>query len=194
MVSESLVQPVSDWCSTVVFAVVGMKKPNPSQSASIVQLKPPALPPLVSRRPDWRLPTGICVIVLLALGAGYFAVFRPWQSKSVAVLVETMAAGPVTRVLAVNGQVAAKHSVAVRSTISGKVVNIAGDRNDHVVAGTVMAHIDDTAQQALLRQAFAALDGGLVRQDQAQATVEYQSALRDNTPRLTLEDARKSVV
>ncbi|MBK8458127.1 MAG: hypothetical protein IPL47_14330 [Phyllobacteriaceae bacterium] len=60
----------------------------------------------------------------LAAAAGLSWV-KPWDVKPKSVVMETMTPGPVTRVLAVNGRVAARRTIAVRSPVAGEVVEVA---------------------------------------------------------------------
>ena len=109
------------------------------------------------------------------------------------VSVEVVAFGPVTRVLAVNGRIAALRSVAVKSTVTGTLGASLAEEGDTVSQGAVLARLDDTSQQAAVRQANATLDHQLLAQTQARAALERAAALGGNVSRVTLEDARSAV-
>lgn len=96
---------------------------------------------------------------------------------------------PVTRVLAVNGRIEALHSVDVRAQVGGTLADLSVVEGDIVQSGGIVARIDSTAQQAVLRQAIAGLDAALVAQAQAQATLERTRALGTNVARTALENA-----
>lgn len=150
----------------------------------------PARPKRLKRRFGWK--TALAAIVI-AGAAGYAAVQRPWEPKPVSVAVETLASGPLTRVLAVNGRIAAKRSVAVRSGVPGQVIEVLADEGDMVTAGQVIARLDASQPKAQVAQARAALDAGIVRLAQAQSNADRARALGDNAPRKTLEDAELSL-
>lgn len=132
---------------------------------------------------------GIAVAAVIVVAALYF---QPWASKAVQVTVETVTAGPLTRLLAVNGKVAAQHSVDVRPTVSGRLQSIIATIGDSVKQGDVMARIDSAVQQAVVRQALAGLDAGYVALAQAEANVQRNRALGANVSRTALEDAERS--
>ena len=159
------------------YALVGV--PNP------VTARPAASP--WRRRLVW-----IGLAFAVAVG-GWFAFAELWSPGGEGVAVEAVVAGPVSRVLAVNGRMAALQSVAVRSTVAGTLVEVPADEGDRVVQGAVLARLDDTPQQAVLREVVAALDQGMVAQQQAADAVSRAEALGANVSRVTLDDARRSL-
>lgn len=138
-----------------------------------------------------RRKLGWIIVLVLLLGAagGYAAIARPWVQRPLAVKVETMALGPVSQVLAVNGRVAARRSVVLRATVQARVVSVSADVGDAVSAGQVLTQLDDSQQKLLVDQARAALQAGETRRDQARATLERAQALGDNVTRASREDA-----
>jgi RND family efflux transporter MFP subunit len=159
------------------YALVGV--PNP------VTARPAASP--WRRRLVW-----IGLALAVAVG-GWLAFAEPWNPGGEGVAVEAVVAGPVSRVLAVNGRMAALQSVAVRSTVAGTLVEVPADEGDRVVQGAVLARLDDTPQQAVLREVVAALDQGVVAQQQAADAVSRAEALGTNVSRVTLDDARRTL-
>lgn len=131
--------------------------------------------------------------LVLAGGAGLGLFLQPWASGPVVVAVETVTLAPVTRVLAVNGRIEALHSVDVRAQVGGTLADLSVVEGDSVQSGGIVARIDPTAQQAVLRQAMAGLDATLVAQAQAQATLERTRALGANVARTALENAETAV-
>ncbi|GAA0306822.1 efflux RND transporter periplasmic adaptor subunit [Rhodovulum strictum] len=99
----------------------------------------------------------------------------------------------MTRILAVNGRIEALHSVDVRAQVGGTLADLSVVEGDSVQSGGIVARIDSTAQQAVLRQAMAGLDAALVAQAQAQATLERTRALGANVARTVLENAETAV-
>lgn len=150
-------------------------------------VSPPASP-APKRRTSW-IWAGLIVVAMVAAALWYF---QPWVSKGVTVAVETVELTPLIRVLAVNGRVAPLHLVVVKPTIAGEVLTVLAVEGDRVMQGAVLARIDASAQQAIVRQAMAGLDAGLVGQAQADASLLRAEALGDNIARLTLQDARSA--
>ena len=132
---------------------------------------------------------GVVVAAVILLAALYW---QPWAQKPTAVVTETATPAPLTRLLAVNGKVAALHSVDVRSTVSGRLEIIAAKVGDPVRQGDLLARIDSAQQQAVVRQALAGLDAGLVALAQAEASVARDRALGGNVSRAALEDAGRA--
>ncbi len=130
------------------------------------------------------------MIAALIGGALYF---HPWVASRPVVAIETVAPGPLTRVLAVNGTVMAQRSVSVRSQVVGTLVALNADAGDKVAAGDVLAQVDTTLQQAVVRTAQAALEAGNVAQAQARATFKRTEALGANVTRNALEDAARTL-
>lgn len=130
----------------------------------------------------------VLALALLAVGA-YAYLERPWEEKPAEVAVETVEAGPMSQLLAVNGRVVPREEVKVRSAVSAPAIQVNVAEGDEVEAGEVLIQLDVARPQALLDQARAALEAGIVRQQQAQATVDRATALGENASRSTREDA-----
>lgn len=125
------------------------------------------------------------VVAGLVLGALAFA--QVWTTRPTPVLVETVTPAPVTRVLAVNGRIAALQSVDVGSVVTGTLARLFVAEGASVEAGETLAQIDAAAQSAVVRQALAGLDAALVAQRQASETYQRNLSLGDNVPRAVLE-------
>ena len=132
-------------------------------------------------------------LTIAATITGWLLYAQPWVAGVSEVVVETVAPGPLTRVLAVNGRVAAIHSVAVRSPVAGTLTDAMVEEGEQIARGAVLARLDDTPQQAVVRQAVAALDQGIVAQQQAEAALSRATALGVNIARVTQEDAKRSL-
>jgi RND family efflux transporter MFP subunit len=124
---------------------------------------------------------------LLALAIAAIAYSQLWMARPTPVPVEIAALAPVTRVLAVNGRVAAVHSVDVRSVVSGALVGLPVTEGDLVKAEQPLAQVDSAAQNAIVRQAMAALDAALVAQQQASVVYDRAVSLGSNVARTVLE-------
>ena len=129
------------------------------------------------------------LIALIFAAAVYVGIERPWETKPVTVAVETVASGPVTQVLAVNGRIAARSSVTIRAGISAQAVSVNVDEGEQVNPGQVLAKLDTAIVEAQVEQASAGLEAQQALQRQAQAAVDRARALGPNSPRAVLEDA-----
>jgi len=124
-------------------------------------------------------------MVAIALIGGVYS--QVWRVNPPVVAVETTALAPVTRVLAVNGRIAAVNSVEVRSVVSGRLDEIPVAEGDRVTTGQVLARIDAAAQNAIVRQAMAGLDAALVAQQQATEAYDRSLSLGTAIARTALE-------
>jgi RND family efflux transporter MFP subunit len=129
--------------------------------------------------------------VLVAAVAVLFYL-QPWVTPIPVVAVETVVLGPVNRVLAVNGRIAALRSVDVRPLVSGTLAEIAVAEGDSVTRNQTLLQLDMAAQQAIVRQALAGLDGALVAQADAVAVHARSLALGTNAARVVLENAARA--
>ena len=136
--------------------------------------------------PLWWLVVGLIV----AAGAGYALWQQPWMARPRAVAVEIVAEGPAVQALAVNGRIAARQSVEVRAAVSAQALEVKATEGQSVAAGDVLVRLDDAGARALVDQAQAALDAGLVQQEQARTAADRAVALGDNAPQSTRDDAQ----
>ncbi len=161
--------------------------PNTAHPVPALVSSPPPTPPKAakSRRKPWLWAAS--AVVAAALAALLY--LQPWLPDVAQVTTETLVAGPVTRVLAVNGRIAGVQSVDVRPQVSGTLTAIDVDEGGLVTSGQTLAHIDSSAQQAAVRQALAGLDSALVSKAESQATLVRTMALGNNATRVLLETA-----
>lgn len=155
---------------------------EPLSAPLVPALRPVAPKPAATRR-LWLW--GAAGLLGLALAGFVWSQF--WMARPTAVTVEIAALAPVTRVLAVNGRIAAVRSVDVRSVVSGNLVELLVAEGDVVEENQILAQVDAAAQNATVRQAMAALDAALVAQQQATEIYERAIALSSNIPRSELE-------
>ena len=148
----------------------------------------PAAPARASTRRRWPWLVG-GVLAILAAALLYL---QPWTPAPIPVVVEQVALAPVTRVLAVNGRIAALHAVDLRPLVGGTVTQVAVQEGQQVEAGQVLVRLDTAAQDAVLRQAVAALDAALVAQEQADATYARSLALGANVSDAALAADRRA--
>lgn len=132
-------------------------------------------------------------LLLVVIAVGVAGSLYGWKSSSNAVpkvQVERVTSGPVNRVLAVNGKIAARDSVQIRSAVSATVLELMAAEGDRVEQGAVLARLDDRQQQAIVQQARATLEAGRLQQAQAVTTYERDRELGAIIARSKLEDAK----
>jgi RND family efflux transporter MFP subunit len=149
----------------------------------------PAAGPARSGLRIWAWVLGLVAVV----AAGLLAYLQPWTPAVIPVAVEQVEPAPVTRVLAVNGRIAARHSVDVRALVGGALTDLRVAEGDSVQIRAELARIDSAAPRAALRQAIAGMDAALVAQDQARDTLARSEQLGANVARTTLEAAARAV-
>ncbi|PZX23192.1 efflux RND transporter periplasmic adaptor subunit [Rhodobacter capsulatus] len=142
-------------------------------------------------RPRWRRSGALALAALVCVGA--LLGWRLGPARPPVVAVEIMAAGPVTRVLAVNGKIAPRERLAIRAAVGEVVLSVAVAAGDVVTAGAVLARLDDRQQAAALRQAEAALAQAVILQAQAAAEFGRDRDLGAQVSRMRLDDARRSL-
>ena len=138
------------------------------------------------KRRRWLIAAAIIALAV----AGWVAFARPWEVKPVAVATETVKAGPASRVLAVNGRVAAQTQVTVKPTVAGQIRTVPVKEGDVVKAGDVLATIDDSQQQAAVAQTGAALEASIAQLQQARTHLDRAQGLGDAISRKDLETAQ----
>src|SRR5690606_913354 len=139
------------------------------------------------RRRRWGWP--VFFALLLAGGGAYAYMERPWETKPLKVEAEIVKAGPVTQVLAVNGRVAARETVNIRAAVSGQALERMGEEGSDVKGDHVLLRIDPASAEAVVAQARAPRDAGLVQEPRAKAAAGRAQAHGENATRSTREDA-----
>ncbi len=102
----------------------------------------------------------VAVLVVAALAAGGWWLLRGGETFAVdTALAAAPAAGNAgpNAVLQATGYVTARRQATVSAQISGTIIDENVEEGEHVEAGQVLAHLDDTAQRAALAQANAQL-------------------------------------
>ena len=100
----------------------------------------------------------------------------------------------MTRVLAVNGRIAAVHSVDIRALVGGTLGDLPVAEGDTVDEGDMLARIDSAGQQAVVRQAVAGLDAALVAEARARDALDRAEALGVNISRTEREAAERALM
>ncbi|MCR8726021.1 efflux RND transporter periplasmic adaptor subunit [Frigidibacter sp. ROC022] len=156
-----------------------------AESVSLVPASGHVAPVRKPRRRWWLW--GGAGLILVAIAGLLYTQF--WMSRPPVVAVEVAALAPATRVLAVNGRIAAEDSVEVRSVVTGNLKSIEVAEGDKVEAGQILAWVDSEAQTAIVRQSAAALDAALVARQRAQEAYDRAVAGGGNVTRVALEAA-----
>jgi len=159
-----------------------LQTPRTSPVPLLPALRP--VPPTPSKKPHWWLWAGAGVLVPALAFLGYSQI---WMGRPPPVAVEMAALAPVTRVLAVNGRMAAVHSVDVRSVVTGNLTTLPVAEGDQVESGQILAQVDAAAQDAIVRQAIAGLDAALVTERKATEANDRAVSLGDDIARSVLE-------
>lgn len=153
-----------------------------AKPASVPALRHPAPVASPKRRLWLWAGTGLSGLLLAAL-----VYSQLWMAGPTVVAVEIARMAPVTRLLAVNGRIAAVSSVDIRPVITGSLVAITVAEGNLVEADQILAQVDAAAQNAVVRQAMAGLDAALVAQQQATEVYERALSLGPNIARTVLE-------
>lgn len=130
---------------------------------------------------------------LTSLAFAAFAYAQFWMDRAQPVVVEIAALAPVTRVLAVNGRIAAIHSVDVRPIVSGTLDTLSVAEGDAVKEDQILGQINADNQSAVVRQAVAGLDAALVARRQATEVYDRMVSLGSNVARTALETSEHAV-
>ena len=166
------------------------KTSNGNGTTDLLALSPAPVPALrhtaPATAPTRRIWLWISAVGLL-LGLAAFAYSQLWMVGPSVVAVEMAQQAPVTRLLAVNGRIAAVNSVDIRPVVTGTLIAIAVTEGDVVEADKILAQVDAAAQNAIVRQAMAGLDAALVTQAQATESYERALSLGPNIARSVLE-------
>jgi len=141
------------------------------------------------------------LLVVLALAVGAWAVqTRPWETKPVAVTVETLVSGPATEVLAVNGQLVPGEQVDLSAPVAGQVSEVLVQAGDLVQKGDLLGRLDPAIAEAALAQAEATLRSAKVdaeaarrENERAQALASTVSAQNRDSARFAVESAEARV-
>jgi RND family efflux transporter MFP subunit len=161
-----------------------------AEASGVPALRPQPVAPARARPRRWPWVAAL----VLALAGAVVLYFQPWSDRAVPVTIETVERGPVTRVLAVNGRIAALHSVDIRALVGGTLGDLPVAEGDTVAEGDVLARIDSAAQQAVVRQAVAGLDAALVAEARAHDALDRAVALGANIPRTEREAAERELM
>lgn len=147
------------------------------------------LPAPVKKKRFWLWWTlGFASLAIAGLAYSLFGI-----AKTPSVVVEIAKLEPVTRVLAVNGRIAAVHSVDVRPLVSGTLKTLPVVEGDKVSLGQVLGIVNAEKQNTIVRQAMAGLDSAIVAQQKATEAYSRAVQLGSNIARTVLETNEHAV-
>ncbi|HEX2791474.1 MAG TPA: efflux RND transporter periplasmic adaptor subunit [Steroidobacteraceae bacterium] len=140
----------------------------------------------------WRGWPALLLLVLLCLGAAAVVAFMllraPRFEVEAAVAVAPSGGAGSTAILQATGYVTARREATVSAQITGALTAVLIEEGEHVTAGQVLAHLDDSAQRAARAQAQAQLMAARALLVQFQAQLEQ--ARRDNQRNQDLIDRK----
>ncbi len=126
------------------------------------------------RRGRWVI--GGLLVLVLAGGAGWYALSGTAKTAQVSYLTEAVTKGPLTVTVTATGTVQPTTQVEVSSELSGTLASVDVDYNDTVEVGQVLARLDDTKLRAQLENSEASLVAARARLVSAQATAREAEA------------------
>ena len=114
------------------------------------------------------------LVVLAVVGSAgtYLGIEQPWASN-VGITFQTVVVGKGTIAAQVtaNGTLSARHTVSVGAQVSGKIIKLSADFNDHVTKGQVIAKLDPTLLQQQIDQMQAAYDAAVANEKKAEVSL-----------------------
>jgi HlyD family secretion protein len=134
----------------------------------------------------------IWIAVVLAVGAGAFAVFGARKKAEPKYRTATVDKGNVTQTVTATGTLSAVITVKVGSVVSGIVAALHADFNKQVKKGDVLAELDPTPFQARIDQSRAGLDKARVEVRNTEIGLRRQKALGEQglAPQADLDQAQ----
>jgi len=133
-----------------------------------------------NKRKKKRLIFGI-IPALVILGGAVFAYLKITEKQAAAAAPEyiykTLTRGNLISSVSSTGTVEAKNTVEVGAEISGRILSLHADFNDHVEKGQVLAQIDKTVHEATVAEAKAKLLSA--RAQVAQSDADRQESIRE---------------
>jgi len=130
----------------------------------------------------------LATIVLAS--AGYW-LLAPREKEVATFVVKT---APAERILAINGRIRPRLQVDIRPTLSGELVALPFDVGDRVVAGQILARIDDAPETAAIAEAEASVQAQQATLAQARRDLARFEALSQYAIRRDVEQRRLAVV
>ena len=130
----------------------------------------------------------IIALALVAAGAGFLWIKKPWVKAEAPVSYQTVAVskGNIAAQVTANGTLSARGTVQVGAQVSGRVVEIHADFNDKVTKGQIIAKLDEQVLRAQITSASASV--ALANANVSKAMVAVGDADRQYKRQKTLQD------
>lgn len=158
---------------------------------SLVPVSPAAPARGAGRRPK-RI-AGLLAIAASLIAAGVLWLALGSGLGPPSVPMQTLVAGPVTRVVAVTGNTAAETQVNITAAVSARVEAVPVAEGDQVAADDLLVTLDDSRQQLVMRQALSSLDAAILTRQAARADADRAAALGASIPATEREDADRAL-
>lgn len=130
----------------------------------------------------------IVVLALVAVAAVFLVMKKPWAKSTPPITYTTVAVGKgkIAAQVTANGTLSARGTVTVGAQVSGRVVELHADFNDHVKKGQIIAKLDEQLLKAQITSAMANL--ALQQANVAKAQVALADSDRQFKRQKTLQD------
>ena len=110
--------------------------------------------------------------LLLAGGYGGYKYYVSSQTPAATVKTGVVERGNLVETISATGALSAVNNVDISSKITGRIVEVLVEENQHVNAGDILVRLDDTALMATMRQMKAKLDNAEANYNRYQKLVE----------------------
>lgn len=99
----------------------------------------------------------IGALVVLAGGWGGYSYYNSTKTPETAVKTGVVTQGSLVKSISATGSLSALDNVDISSKITGRIVDVLVEENQHVNAGDILVRLDDTALRATMNQSYAKL-------------------------------------
>jgi HlyD family secretion protein len=115
----------------------------------------------------------IIVLALVAGGAAFLVIKKPWAKGEDPVTFTTVAVGRgnIAAQVTANGTLSARTTVQIGAQVSGKVIELHADFNDAVKKGQVLAKLDESLLHAQIDQSQASYDLAVANEKKAEVAL-----------------------
>jgi HlyD family secretion protein len=115
----------------------------------------------------------IIILALVAGGAAFLIIKKPWAKGPPTITYSTVAVGKgnIAAQVTANGTLSARGTVQVGAQVSGRVVELHADFNDKVTKGQIIAKLDPQVLNSQIDQASASLALAAANVNKAQVAV-----------------------
>lgn len=133
----------------------------------------------------------LAALATIVLGSAGYWLLAPREKPVATFVVKT---APAERILAINGRIRPRLQVDIRPALGGELVALPFDVGDRVVAGQILARIDDAPETAAIAEAEASVQTQQATLAQARRDLARFEALSQYAIRRDVEQRRLAVV